>query len=52
MDQRVRELVILALLSAFLCSIAWSYGHQLATALFAALTCTTGVIAVALRKIY
>jgi hypothetical protein len=50
MDARVRELVILALLSAFLCSIALAYHYQFATSLFAALTCTTGVIAVALKK--
>ena len=44
------ELTLLALLSALLCGAAFFYGHQLATAIFAALTCATGVVAVVLRR--
>jgi hypothetical protein len=40
------ELTLLALL----CGAAFFYGHQLATAIFAALTCATGVVAVVLRR--
>jgi hypothetical protein len=51
MGAREIELVLLALLSAFLCGTAFYYGHQIATAVFAALTCSAGVIAVALRRL-
>jgi hypothetical protein len=44
------ELTLLALLSALLCGGAFLYGDQLATAIFAALTCATGVVAVVLRR--
>jgi hypothetical protein len=37
------ELRLLALLSALLCGGAFLYGDLLATAIFAALTCATGV---------
>jgi hypothetical protein len=50
MDRRLRELVLLALLSAFLCAIALMYEQPLAAAVFAALTCAIGVIAVLLRR--
>src|ERR1700738_1510939 len=38
MDPTVRELVLLALLSAFLCGVALIYAEPIATAVFAALT--------------
>jgi hypothetical protein len=50
MDRRVRELIILCLLSAFLCGLAWSTDYQAEAAIFAALACAIGVLAVALRN--
>jgi hypothetical protein len=52
MDPRVREFVLLALLCAFLCGVALMYGQQFVAALFAALTLSTIVIAVALKLFY
>jgi len=37
MGAKVTELVLLGLLSAFLCGAAFVYGHVIATAIFAAL---------------
>jgi hypothetical protein len=37
MDPRIRELALLALLCAFLCSIAWMYEQRVVAAVFAAL---------------
>jgi hypothetical protein len=51
MDPRVRELVLLALLCAFLCGVALMYEQQLVAAVFAALTCGTVVVTVALRRL-
>ena len=51
MDERAFELMLLAALSAFLCGTAFYLGHQIATAMFAALTCSTAVVAVALRRL-
>ena len=51
MDPRVRELVLLALLCAFLCGVALMYEQQLVAAVFAALACGTVVLAVALRRL-
>jgi hypothetical protein len=48
MNARVRELVLLALLSAFLSALALMYEQPLAAAVFAALTCAIGAIAVTL----
>ena len=44
------ELTLLALLSALLCAAASYYGDLLATGVFAALTCASGVVAVVLRR--
>ena len=44
----VRELVLLALLSAFLCGVALIYADPIATAVFAALTSGCVVIAAGL----
>jgi hypothetical protein len=52
MDPRVREIVLLALLSAFLCGVALMYEQQLVAAMFAALACGTIVVAVVLRRLY
>jgi len=51
MDPRVRELVLLALLCAFLCGVALMYEQQLVAAVFAALACGTVVLAVALKHL-
>jgi hypothetical protein len=48
MDPTVRELVLLALLSAFLCGVALIYAEPIATAVFAALTSGCVVIAAGL----
>jgi hypothetical protein len=52
MDPRVREFVLLALLCAVLCGVALMYGQQFVAVVFAALTCGTVVIAVALKLFY
>jgi hypothetical protein len=44
------ELTLLALLSALLCGAAFFYDQQLSAAIFAALTCAAGVVAVVLRR--
>jgi predicted phage tail protein len=46
----VRELVLLALLSAFLCVVALIYAEPIATAVFAALTSGCVVIAAGLSR--
>ena len=50
MDPTVRELVLLALLSAFLCGVALIYAQPIATAVFAALTSGCVVIAAGLSR--
>ena len=50
MDPTVRELVLLTLLSAFLCGVAFMYEQPLVTAVFAALT--IGIMAVAIRRLW
>jgi hypothetical protein len=50
MDPSVRELVLLALLSAFLCVVALIYADPIATAVFAALTSGCVVIAAGLSR--
>jgi hypothetical protein len=50
MDPTVRELVLLALLSAFLCGVALIYAEPIATAVFAALTSGCVVIATGLSR--
>jgi hypothetical protein len=50
MDPTVRELVLLALLSAFLCVAALIYAQPIATAVFAALTSGCVVIAAGLSR--
>jgi hypothetical protein len=50
MDPTVRELVLLALLSAFLCGVALIYAEPIATAVFAALTSGCVVIAAGLSR--
>jgi hypothetical protein len=45
-----RELVLLALLSAFLCGVALIYAEPIATAVFAALTSGCVVIAAVLSR--
>jgi hypothetical protein len=52
MDPRVREIVLLALLSVFLCGVALMYEQQLVAAMFAALACGTIVVAVVVRRLY
>jgi hypothetical protein len=49
MDPRIRELVLLGLLCAFLCSIAWMYDQPVVAAAFAALACGTVILGVAVR---
>ena len=51
MDPRLRELVLLALLCAFLSGVALIYEQQVAAAVFAALTCGTVVLAVVLAVV-
>jgi len=48
MSARLIELVVLALLSAFLCGTAFVMGHITAAAIFAALACTVVVAAAGL----
>jgi hypothetical protein len=50
MDPTVRELVLLALLSAFLCVAALIYADPIAIAVFAALTSSYVVIAAGLSR--
>jgi hypothetical protein len=50
MDRRASELIVLGLLSAFLCGMAWSADHQIEAAIFAGLACASCVPAVMLRK--
>jgi hypothetical protein len=50
MDPTVRELVLLALLSAFLCGVALICAQPIATAVFAALTSGCVVIAAGLSR--
>jgi hypothetical protein len=50
MDHTVRELALLALLSAFLCGVALIYADPIATAVFAALTSGCVVIAAGLSR--
>jgi hypothetical protein len=52
MDPAIRELVLLALLSAFLCVVALIYAQPIATAVFAALTGGCVVIAAGSREAY
>ena len=47
MDRTLRELVLLTLISAFLCGLALTFDQLLATAVFAALT--GGIAAIAFR---
>jgi hypothetical protein len=47
MNRTIRELVLLALLSAFLCGVALIYAQPIATAVFAALT--SGCVVIAAR---
>ena len=49
MNARIRELVRLALLSAFLCAFALMHDQLVAAAVFAALTCAIAIITIALR---
>jgi hypothetical protein len=50
MDRTIRELVILALLSALLCGVALIYARPIATAIFAARTSGCVVIAAGLSR--
>ena len=50
MEPALRELVVLALLSAFLCAVALIYADPIATAVFAALTSGCVVIAAWLSR--
>jgi hypothetical protein len=52
MDPRIRELILLGLLCAFLCTIAWMYDQPVVAAVFAALACGTVVLVVAVRGRY
>jgi hypothetical protein len=52
MDPRIRELVLLGLLCAFLCTIAWVYDQPVVAAVFAALACGTVVLGIAVRGRY
>jgi hypothetical protein len=47
MNRTIRELVLLALLSAFLCGVTLIYAQPIATAVFAALT--SGCVVIAAR---
>jgi hypothetical protein len=50
MEPTVRELLLLALVSAFLCGVALIYAEPIAIAVFAALASGTVVIAVGLGR--
>jgi hypothetical protein len=50
MDRTIREVVLLALLSAFLCVVALIYSEPIATAVFAALSGGCVVIAAGLAR--
>jgi hypothetical protein len=52
MNRRVSELIVLTGLSAVICGVAFAFDYYVATAVFAALTCTTGVLAVAVRNFW
>jgi hypothetical protein len=50
MDRTIREVVLLALLSAFLCVVALIYAEPIATAVFAALSGGCVLIAAGLAR--
>jgi hypothetical protein len=52
MDGRVRELTVLTGLSAVICGTAFAFDYYLAAAIFAAFTCSIGVLAVVVRNFY
>jgi hypothetical protein len=50
MDRTVLEVIALTGLSAVICGVAFALDDIVATAIFAVMTCTIGLIAVALRQ--
>lgn len=50
MDRRLLEVVALTSLSALLCGVAFSFNDIVATAIFAVMTCTIGLIAIELSR--
>jgi hypothetical protein len=52
MNPHLRELVVLTLASAVLCGVALLYEQPAAAAVFLALTCTSALMALALRRFY
>jgi hypothetical protein len=52
MDRRVRELAVLTGLSAVICGVAFASDYYIAATMFAALTCTTAVLAVVTRNFW
>ena len=51
-EPRVRDLIILPLVPAFVCGVAWALDHEFAAASFATLANIPVVIAAALKKFY
>jgi hypothetical protein len=49
MDPRVREIIILCLISGVVCGIAFEYDYTFIGSLFAGITATTGLLALALK---
>jgi hypothetical protein len=52
MKPHLRELVVLTLTLAVLCGVALFYEQPAAAAVFSALTCTSALMALALRRTY
>ena len=50
MDRTLREVIALSGFSAVLCAVAFSFNDIVATAVFAAMTCTIGLIAIELSR--
>jgi predicted membrane protein len=52
MDRRVDELAVLTAASAMIYGVAFAFDYVIATAVFAALACTIGVIAVTIGTFF
>jgi hypothetical protein len=50
MDRRLRELIALTAVSALACGVAFVFDYVSATAVFAVMTCSIGLIAVAVSR--
>jgi hypothetical protein len=50
MDRTLLEVIALTGLSAVICGVAFAFDYVVPTAIFAVMTCTIGLIALALRQ--